>query len=255
MQLANIYWMVRTVSHMSLLLNMLAYISEALTYQIRYAEENQRSTEVPWSVRQTGVYHFQSKKTEFDLFIFLHPLKGSIVENQLTGLARIGKANSSLLDSIFHDPYRLHILLFSSYLNNWRWYFRYLGENFQKKVCTYCLLQRKAISVLTLEKNDEALTLDLSSKGAISLNFDMVQSLHDLHDIILTLGAFCEGSLGVIETLENIGGSHYEGTHSLRPFSVQLGGNLKSLSVLGNRVRNAIDLVRLHLKKIYSHAS
>lgn len=76
----------------------------------------------------------------------------------------------------------------------------------------------------------------------------MVQSLRDLHDIILTLGAFCEGSLSVIKTLENIEGSHYEGMYSLESFSMQLGGNLKSLSVLGSRIRNAIDLVSLPMR-------
>ena len=46
---------------------------QKISYQVRYAEENHRSSDRPWSVRQTGVYHHHSAKNDFDLFILLHP--------------------------------------------------------------------------------------------------------------------------------------------------------------------------------------
>ena len=79
----------------------------------------------------------------------------------------------------------------------------------------------------------------------------MVQSLRDLHDIILTLGAFCKGNIKVIETLESIQGFHFDGEYSLKPFSAQLVGNIESLSVFGNRARNAIELVCLPFDRLF----
>ena len=38
------------------------------------------------------------------------------------------------LENIVKNPYRMHIMPFALYLDNWRWYFRYLGEDFQDKV-------------------------------------------------------------------------------------------------------------------------
>lgn len=31
-------------------------------------------------------------------------------------------------------PYHMHEMLFTSYSDNWRWYFRHLGSQFEKKV-------------------------------------------------------------------------------------------------------------------------
>lgn len=127
------------------LVNNPAYRLEALVYQLRYAEENHRSIDMPWSVRQTGVYHHQSEKAKFDLFILLHPLGNSIIESQLVELTVSGLDEVSFLRSLFYDPYRLHILLCSSYLGNWSRYFRYLGKNFQKKVRTLSISTMKIV--------------------------------------------------------------------------------------------------------------
>ena len=88
---------------------------------------------MPWSVRQTGVYHHHSAKDAFDLFILLHPVEGSLFEQQVTNLA-MPQSSQAELASLVENPYRMHIMPFALYLDNWRWYFRYLGERFQEKV-------------------------------------------------------------------------------------------------------------------------
>ena len=103
-----------------------------LAYQIRYTEENHRFPSNPWSVRQTGVYHHHSYKNDFDLFIFLHPLSESVLERQL--LAWDAQSHASEIVSVCENPYRLHILPFAVYIDNWRWYFRSLGEDFEERV-------------------------------------------------------------------------------------------------------------------------
>lgn len=110
-----------------------------ISYQFRYAEENRRSPDLPWSVRQTGVYHHHCAEGRFDLFILLHPIEDSLFEQQVTNLA-ILQSSQAELASLVENPYRLHIMPFALYLDNWRWYFRFLGEQFQEKV-RYTLLK------------------------------------------------------------------------------------------------------------------
>lgn len=100
---------------------------------MRYAEENRRSNDNPWSVRQTGVYHHHVSTRDFDLFIFLHPLEESFLECQLITIAAPSHPKSELA-SLCANPYQLHSLAFALYSDNWRWYLRYLGEEFQEKV-------------------------------------------------------------------------------------------------------------------------
>ena len=93
---------------------------------------------MPWSVRQTGVYHHHSAQDAFDLFILLHPIEDSLFEQQVTNLA-MPQSSQAELASLVENPYRMHIMPFALYLDNWRWYFRSLGERFQEKV-RYTLL-------------------------------------------------------------------------------------------------------------------
>ena len=121
-----------------------------ISYQIRYAEENHRSPDRPWSVRQTGVYHHHSANDEFDLFILLHPIKKSLFENQVTSLAMM-QSHQTELASLVENPYRMHIMPFALYLDNWRWCFRYLGEEFQDKV-SYSLIPWLSVAKTILER-------------------------------------------------------------------------------------------------------
>lgn len=190
-----------------------------------------------------GVHHHHAPNRKFDFFLFLHPLDGSLVEKHFEDLAKPDRSAHSLLATICDDPFRLHVLPHSCYLGNWRWYLRYLGAQFQEKVPHLFLIQEGFW--LTSPKNDEALTLDLRTTAGIGLNFDQIQSLRHLHDTVLSLNPFCNGSLDVIKTLESIHNTTFSGIYSLSCFSEQLRGYDKSLSVLSSRIRNAIDLVGL----------
>ncbi|CAF9911789.1 MAG: hypothetical protein HETSPECPRED_000445 [Heterodermia speciosa] len=199
-------------------------LSRKLSYQIRYTEENKRSSVRPWSLRQTGVYHHHSLNPQFDLFIFIHPKEDSLVEESLMSLSESTAASQASLKAICENPFRIHMLLFSSYLDNWRWYFRYLDEEFEGM-------------------NDEALTLDLKTTAAASLSFDKVQSLRDLHDRAISLTAHCKGTKSVLLALEEVEEANFKGAYTLQPFQSLLSGHNESLEVLGNRIRNAIDLL------------
>jgi hypothetical protein len=103
-------------------------------YQFRYVEENARSKDSPWSIRHMGMYHRHSVDGKNDVFILLNPYENSAVEKQLLVLVTGHSKIQSTLKSLCEDPFRLHLLPFSSYVGNWRWYLRYMGELFQKQV-------------------------------------------------------------------------------------------------------------------------
>ena len=65
-------------------------LSGTCCYQLQYAEENQRSKHSPWSFRHTAVYHHHDSTTNFDLFILLHPVENSYLEQQLINLTLPG---------------------------------------------------------------------------------------------------------------------------------------------------------------------
>ena len=80
--------------------------------------------------------------------ITIPPIEDSLFEQQLASLAKT-QASKAELASLVEDPYRLHIMPLALYLDNWRWYFRYLGEEFQDKVrCTWNPRSTIADSVL-----------------------------------------------------------------------------------------------------------
>ena len=81
--------------------------------------------------------------------------------------------------------------------------------------------------------------------AAVSLSFDSVQVLRHLHDTVISLSAFCKADLDVIKVLEQIPEAAFDDMESFDPCSTRFQGYLTSLDVLQNRIRNAIDLVRL----------
>lgn len=104
-------------------------------YHIRYAEPNGRGGTFPWSIRQTGVYHHSHKERDKpDLFIVLQPTKHPSFDNKLSWLA--GNSNEARvgLQALKTNPRLWHILLFSTYSADWRWYLRVLGQQCTNKV-------------------------------------------------------------------------------------------------------------------------
>lgn len=200
-----------------------------ISYQIRYVEENKRSSSQPWSTRQTGIFHHHSATEDFDFFIFLnpYPLEDCLVEKQILNLTKSLPAVAALLE----DPFRLHLLPFASYLDNWRWYFQYLGQDFSKT-------------------NKRVMTLELEQDGA-GLTFDEVESLRDLEDIVLSLIGYCKSASSIIQSLQRVKEAKFEYEWTLQPYSDRLSDFIETLSALTARITNTIDLVsRKLLRKL-----
>ena len=87
------------------------------------------------------------------------------------------------------------------------------------------------------------MTVDIDTTAAVKLNFDKVQSLRDLRDTALSLSAYCKAGSEIIEALQEIAGTGFQGAWSLKPFDTRLRGHDETLSVLTKRAGNATELV------------
>lgn len=91
------------------------------------------------------MYHHSS--SEGDTYVLLHSTKprysavdlrirqletpvGSHTANDIHTMDRTNASR----DMLCRDPYRLHLLFFSSYLDNWRRYLQYIGQCYAEEV-------------------------------------------------------------------------------------------------------------------------
>lgn len=94
-----------------------------ISYQFRYMEPKKGGS---WSQRQTGVHHqysISSTGERKNIWIFIHPMQDSKVAKRLENstTAEVGAEP---------DPFRMHLLIFSSYVDNWRLYIHDLNRQF-----------------------------------------------------------------------------------------------------------------------------
>jgi hypothetical protein len=104
-----------------------------ICYQLWYMEPNNRHKgKDGWSLRQTGVYHHYDPETKSNTCFLMHPRECSTAQHQIS--AQFDNAGNTTLCK--NDPLDLHILLLSSYLENWQLYINELTEEFKPLVCT-----------------------------------------------------------------------------------------------------------------------
>ncbi|QDS67852.1 hypothetical protein FKW77_007579 [Venturia effusa] len=196
-----------------------------ISYQLNYVEENRRGGYDPWSFRHTGVYHRHTSNS--DLFILLHPTQDSIFEDHLLSMLGINLieistepiASAALAD----DPYRLHSLVLASFLDNWRWYFRYLGDHFASE-------------------NSKAMVLRPEQTKSDS-SFQRVKNLRNINDFAQFAKGCCTSGLELVEGMRDSGIDSLESCQHLSSHITTLKGYVKSSEGLIDRVRNTIDLV------------
>lgn len=119
-----LFWVITEVDNITNILG--------LSYNLRYVERNNRKGlgKNPWSVRQTGVYHQYSPQDDAHFWILLHPKNDSKVQIAIQKAARqYSRTNAMLSNAAF-----MHLLILSSYVDNWRWYMKDLCSDFTKMV-------------------------------------------------------------------------------------------------------------------------
>jgi hypothetical protein len=192
-----------------------------LLYQIRYVEENRRGGKDPWSRRHTGVFHHHDLAGGPDVFILLHPIRAPIAESALLSL----KHHPSERAEVCENPFTLHTQLFTEYFDNWRWYFRYLGDRFSKE-------------------NDLAMVVKPEHTEP-SASFLRVQQLRNTNDLILFARACCSGNLDLLNRLSQSSIPQLNKLHELDAHESKMKGFIESADVLKGRVQNLIDLVSI----------
>lgn len=98
---------------------------QEMMYTFKYVERNGRAQGNSWSMRQTTVYH-QRTTEGTDLWIILHPKTESVFQRRLERLFWDVQSTAN----VRLNPATVHLLLFSSYIENWRWYLSQLSETF-----------------------------------------------------------------------------------------------------------------------------
>ncbi|TLD24526.1 hypothetical protein E2P81_ATG11862 [Venturia nashicola] len=193
-----------------------------ISYQLNYVEENRRQSKDPWSYRHTGVYHRHTPN--FDLFILLHPNQSNTLENRVLSMLGL---NSFIAPTGNHvisfNPYRFHTAVLFSFLDNWRWYFRYLGDIFATE-------------------NSRAMVLKPEQTHA-DTSFERVKNLRNINDFAQFAKGCCTSWLELAEGLRD-GGLDLTGLSVDMNLQVTtMKGYIKSSETLIDRIRNTIDLV------------
>lgn len=95
-----------------------------ICYQLRYVEPNNHAQGESWSERQIGVYHrFSLAPKAKGVMILLHAMLDSKAQRRLDATFSAGRYNENFNST----PLRLHVLIFTAYMDNWRWYMDDLG--------------------------------------------------------------------------------------------------------------------------------
>ncbi|OCL11296.1 hypothetical protein AOQ84DRAFT_374132 [Glonium stellatum] len=200
--------------------------SYSVTYQLMYVEKNGRkSPKDPWSMRQTGVFHRYSLNNNTNLFIFLHPMKNSAAQCRLEAFFEKGDYAGPLSE----EAMEVHLLLFSSYLNNWQVYIKELGRIFKSL-------------------REKILMFDVSRDVNYNLSPDTLKKLRSLEDKVSFRTTAClQGAIRTVRALKD--------TYDVRPMDgFKRDSDSKkmysSLSAILNRLKGHLASVEIMQKRI-----
>ncbi|KAF8244930.1 hypothetical protein K440DRAFT_557560, partial [Wilcoxina mikolae CBS 423.85] len=214
-------------------------------YLLRYVEKNGRSwNSNPWSIRRTGVYHRYCPDTQSNVFIFLHPKEQTKLQERIHSLCTQDESSMP-----WANPMRLHLLLLSSYLDNWRWYLSDLGRDF-------------------LKTQNTALTIDIRDTDDYTLSFETMLALRNLESKVTPLSTVFGGTLPTIRSLQALNNmlhheqgfnekDHSQIANRLSIYESRLEGYIISTAALQDRIRILTDQLAdaLNLKNQETAAS
>ena len=168
-------------------------------------------------------------------------MEANVAEKRLLKLIETPDENLEELKRITQNPFRLHLLLFSSYFDNWRWYFRHLGKEFSRTV-RLAPIEHTLQKFLTKSQNNKAMVIKPEAINATT-SFSYVQNLRNTADTVLFGRACCNGDLDLIKELMKCKVSDLSNLEDLQSEATKLQGFVESSDVLQGRIRNTIDLI------------
>lgn len=105
-------------------------IETEIQYRVSYVEETAGHGGREWAIRQMGVYHRHVPGGSGNIWILLHPKQKSIVQTRLEDCALEWDERKGSFD----DWELTHILVLSSYFDDWRWYLKSLSAEVERIV-------------------------------------------------------------------------------------------------------------------------
>lgn len=112
------------------------FVLDIVSYKLNYVEEKPSAQRNRWAFRHLGVYHHH--RHDSDLFILLHCSEETALISTLKRLfAQPGDA--PVLEILRRQPARLHEVLLSCHIENWRPYLREQGFEFSRIVSHFPL--------------------------------------------------------------------------------------------------------------------
>jgi hypothetical protein len=194
-------------------------------YLLNYVELNNRNSEKPWSFRRTAIYH--DKRSDFDFFLILHPNDGGSFNVRFEKLCFGPSPQATQIQKLLDMPSRLHLLLLSSYIDNWRQYITFLADTWE-------------------DENDLALGVE-PQKAQADDSFFRVQRLRHINDLANFVLASCSGSLDLVTRLKDNPRSLLHNSNELESLATSVSGSIASSNAFVPRIRNTIELVCVNL--------
>ncbi|KAF2865937.1 hypothetical protein BDV95DRAFT_242928 [Massariosphaeria phaeospora] len=101
-----------------------------ICYNLRSVEESPKEADLPWSVRQTAVYHTFDFETGRSVWV---TIKGNnVIKKRLSGLAKTWDSSSfATVADAFLASLKSHMVLCDWSVENWRWYINDLENSLQ----------------------------------------------------------------------------------------------------------------------------
>ncbi|KAE8383107.1 hypothetical protein BDV26DRAFT_304010 [Aspergillus bertholletiae] len=204
-----------------------------MQYLFAYADQSAAHGDIPWTIRQTCVFHRYNPAGSGNLWIFLHARPRSKMQQQIE--AEI----TSQYAGVSKSWYSMHLLVLSAYIGNWRWCIRSVGEQIEKTI-------------------DIALTLDLSKSNNDKDGLIRLLTPQYLGDKLLPISSRLQVALETICKLEEMNtffqsralatdddARRFAGEMAYYKTSIE--GYLKSVEVLEGKVKGISDLLAVAL--------
>jgi hypothetical protein len=200
-------------------------------------------------MRQTGVYHCYSPTTKRSICILLHPMADSRAHARLQSVWK----TSGGVKTFGEHPLNLHMLILSSYVNNWQIYLDDLARTFKSLVFitkTSCTLPH-ADSV----QREKVVAIDISERADYNLKPETLKTLRILEDkVLFRTAASVRASIttvralkGLNETLDQLDEGEkriYKNMdNTLSAYLDRLESHLNSVNIMEKRIGATIGLV------------
>ncbi|PLN80585.1 hypothetical protein BDW42DRAFT_170829 [Aspergillus taichungensis] len=203
-------------------------------YLFAYPEAYDNGQSVAWTTRQTCVFHRFDPSGNENLWIFLHAGPRTKLQTAIEADISSGAFPSETSWCSFH------LLALATYLWNWRWYIRHLGDGIERIVEMALTLndadlqsvnQSSALNLLKPQYLEDNLA---PVKSQVDVALQVVRKLGELNSSLYSQGFIKEPELWKIDNV-------------LAHHRVSLEGSISSVTALERKIRGISQLLAVAL--------